>query len=54
MQTLLATFYNTFLVVVDSYSKWLEVIPLSSAATAHATVDKLRTSLLYTCMVYRK
>lgn len=34
---------HMFLVVVDSYSKWLEVIPLSLAATAHATVDKLHT-----------
>ena len=31
-----------FLIVVDSYSKWLEVVPLSSATTS-LTIDSLRS-----------
>jgi len=32
---------HRFLVVVDTHSKWLEVIPMTSTTTA-ATVEKLR------------
>ena len=32
----------TFLIVVDAYSKWMEVVPVKSA-TSQATIEKLRT-----------
>ena len=35
-------FGRTFLVVVDAYTKWLEVFPLSTATSA-TTIDKLRS-----------
>ena len=31
-----------FLIVVDTYSKWLEVVPMSTA-TSHFTIEKLRS-----------
>ena len=31
-----------FLIVVDAYSKWMEVVPVKSA-TSQATIEKLRT-----------
>ena len=31
-----------FLIVIDAYSKWMEVVPVKSA-TSQATIDKLRS-----------
>lgn len=33
---------QSFLVIVDSYSKWLEVIPVQSSTSSN-TIEKLRT-----------
>ena len=36
-----------FLIVVDSYSKWMEVVPVRRA-TSQTTIDKLRVIFCYT------
>ena len=42
---------SMFLIVVDAYSKWMEVIPVRHA-TSQSTIEKLRVIL--PCMAYQK